>query len=104
MELSNNDVADVVISSVGALVLFELWKAYENNAPTLSELRDAPANDLAMRQKMLDADLGIGVIAIGVGIIFSLKTNDPLILLSIIVVLGGLSWWRHEVLEAHPIY
>ena len=94
------DNSELVVASVTALVVFEMWKAYENNAPTLTELRHGDADDLSLRQRLQDANLSTFTIGFALGAIFSYKTNDPLPLALIIFVLGSLSWWRREILEA----
>lgn len=94
---------ELLVAWIGSVVLFETWKAYENNAPSISMLREAPKNDIEMKQKMLDADLTIGTVAIAVGLFFTIKTEDASMLISIIIVIGALSWWRHEILETDSI-
>ena len=90
---------DLVVASVAALVLFEIWKAYENNAPTISELRASLPGDTSMKQRLIDTDFSIGSIAIAVGILFSIKAKDPSIIYIILALLVSLSWWRYEILE-----
>jgi len=91
---------DLIVASVSALVIFEVWKAYENNAPTLSDLRAATGDDLAIKQRLMDADFTVGSIALAIGVLFTIKAKDPSIIFITIGLLAALSWWRHEILEA----
>jgi len=90
---------DLVIASVSALVIFEVWKAYEVNAPSISDLRAASPGDLAMKQRLIDSDFTIGSVALAIGAIFTVKAKDPSIIVIIAALLAALSWWRYEILE-----
>ena len=46
--------------------------AYQNACPSLKELRDAPANDPATLQQLIDADITVGIPAIIAGIVASI--------------------------------
>jgi len=90
---------DLVVASVSALVLFEIWKAYENNAPTIADLRAAQPGDNAMKQRLLDTDFTVGSIALAVGVVFATKAKDSSLLVIIAALLMALSFWRYEILE-----
>lgn len=90
---------DLVVASVAALVIFEIWKLYEKNAPSISELRAATPGDIHLKQRLIDTDFTIGSMAIAVGILFSVKAKDPIIVYVILALLTALSWWRYEILE-----
>lgn len=94
---------DLVVASVSTIIIFEIWKAYENNAPTIAELRSTAPGDLAMRQRLLDTDFTVGSIALAVGLIFSMKAKDSSILIITAGILISLSWWRYEILEGENI-
>lgn len=44
---------------------------YEDTAPDLVDIRDAPAHDYGMRQKLLDTNILVGSMAILVGTVTS---------------------------------
>lgn len=90
---------DLVVASVSALVVFEIWKAYENNAPTISDLRSAEPGDCTMKQRIMDTDFTVGSIALAVGVVFAMKAKDPSILMITVALLAALSFWRYEILE-----
>ena len=90
---------DLLIATVSSFIIFEIWKAYENNAPTLSDLRSAAPGDLAMKQRLIDSDFSIGSIALAIGVLFTVKAKDPSIIFLTIALLAALSWWRYEILE-----
>jgi len=94
---------DLVVASVSALVLFEIWKAYENNAPSIADLRASDKSDLAMRQRLIDSDFTVGSIAIAVGVVFAIKAKDSSLLVIIAALLAALSFWRYEILEGEKL-
>lgn len=56
--------------AAGAIVglsLVELFKMYKDTAPDLTDIRDAPAHDYGMRQKLMDTNILVGSMAILVG-------------------------------------
>lgn len=90
---------DLLIASVSALIITEIWKAYENNAPSIADVRAADPDDLAMKQRLIDADFTIGSIGLAIGVIFAVKANDHTLIVIIAALLAALSWWRYEILE-----
>lgn len=90
---------DLLIASISALIITEMWKAYENNAPTLADLRAAEPNDIAMKQRLIDTDFTVGSIALAIGVVFAVKAKDHSLIVIIAALLAALSWWRHEILE-----
>ena len=90
---------DLLIASVSAIIITEMWKAYENNAPSIADLRAAQPGDVAMKQRLIDSDFTVGSIALAIGVIFAIKANDHSLIMIIAALLAALSWWRHEILE-----
>ena len=90
---------DLLIATVSSFVIFNVWQIYENNVPSIADLRAAAPGDTQMKQRMIDADMSIGSVALAIGLVFAYKAHDPSIVLIIIALLGALSWWRHEILE-----
>lgn len=91
---------DLAVASVAALVLFKVWETYENNAPSLSDLRAAAPGDTGMRQRLSDSDFTIGAIAISAALLFSHKAKDPSIIFIVIALLIALSWFRYDILNS----
>ncbi len=89
----------LLVASVSALVITEIWKAYENNAPTIAELRSAEPDSMVMKQRIIDSDYSIGSIALAIGVIFAIKANDHSLIVIIAALLAALSWWRYEILK-----
>ncbi len=89
-----------ITTFVIATAAFGIWTAYENNAPTLQEVRAAEPGDIQFRQRLLDADLTVGTMAVVIGGTFVYITRDYTILLLMLATFGILSLWRHSILAA----
>lgn len=87
-------------TAVVGLAVFQLWTAWTNNAPSLAEAREAEPGDASVRQKLIDADLLVGGLAVMVGAVLAVMTRDMTALLLMLVVFGCLSMWHHAVLAA----
>lgn len=98
------DIQPTVATAVIGLAAFELWKAYENTAPSLSECRETDYGDVDkfynVKQRLLDADLSVGTIALVIGVTYAVLTRNMTVLVLMTVMLGVLSLWRHQVLNA----
>ena len=89
-----------IAASVIGLAAFPLWQVYEASAPTLAEVRLAPPGDISMRQRMLDADITVGSLAVIVGAAFAVLTKDFTAMILMLVILGTLSFWRRATANA----
>jgi len=87
-------------AAVVGLAGFQLWQAWNNNAPSLSECRGAHPNDLAVRQRLLDADLTVGTMAVIIGVGMTVLTKDGTALVLMLAVFGMLSLWAHQIMDA----
>lgn len=98
------DIQPTVATAVIGLAAFELWKAYENTAPSLTECREADRGNIDtyfnVKQRLLDADLSVGTIALVIGVTYAVLTRNMTVLVLMTVMLGVLSLWRHQVLNA----
>ena len=98
--------APAAVAVVG-LAGFQLWDAWNKNAPSLADCRAASANrgdagHVAVRQQLLDANLTVGSLALIIGATFAVLTKDLTVLLIMITIFGTLSLWHHSVLDADP--
>lgn len=82
------------------LAAFEIWKVYDKNAPTLTELRAAEPGDIGIRQRQLDADLAVGTLALFLGVAFAYMTKNWAVLILTVAIIGTLSSWRWSILAA----
>lgn len=94
-------------AAIVGLCTFQLWTAWNESAPTLADLRGATndKSDLgntAMRQKLHDAVLTVGSLALVVGIAMGVFTKraDTLILLA--STLAILATWYYSILASEP--
>jgi hypothetical protein len=93
-------VAAAVVGAAG----WQLWSAWNTNAPSLADCRAAAPSDteahLSVKQRLMDADLTVGSLALIIGVSFALLSRDATVLLIMIFIFGTLSLWHHSVLEA----
>lgn len=89
-----------IAAAVVGLTTYELWQAWHNNAPTLAQVREASPNDIAIRQRLLDADITVGSLAILIGVTYGILTKDVTALIVLLCVFGALSFFHHWTLDA----
>ena len=94
-------------AAIVGLCTFQLWTAWNESAPSLADLRAATsdksdADNTAMRQKLHDAVLTVGSLALVVGIAMGVFTRklDTLILLA--STLAILATWYYSILASEP--
>ncbi len=87
-------------ATVVGLASFQLYQAWNQNAPSLAECRSAEPGDITVKQKLVDADLTVGSVAIIVGVALAILTRDPTALILLMVIFGTLSLWSNQVLAA----
>lgn len=91
----------IELTAAAGLVGVALWQladAYQRSAPALGDLRRADANDVDHRQRLLDADLMVGGLALlaGAGASFLSRSWIPFVLIA-----AGFAWisgWHHAVM------
>jgi hypothetical protein len=96
--------APAAVAVVG-LAGFQLWDAWNKNAPTLSECRSVdpagdPAGHIAVKQRWLDANLTVGSLAVIIGTVFWVLAGDFRVLLIMVLIFATLSLWHHSVIDA----
>lgn len=99
---SNGTAAAIV-----GLCTFQLWTAWNESAPTLADLRAASssqstAENVAMRQKLHDATLTVGSLALVVGVSMGVFTRRPDTLILLASTLGVLATWYYSILASEP--
>lgn len=87
-------------TAVVGMAGWQLLQAWNNNAPSLSELRSAAPGDLSVRQRLHDADFMVGGLSVVLGVTFAVISGDSTALLVMLVIFGGVSLWHHSVLNA----
>lgn len=94
-------------AAIVGLATYQLWQAWNGSAPTLADLRSASQtksdhDNIAMRQKLHDAVLTVGSLALIVGVAMGIYTKraDTLILLA--CTLGILATWYYSILASEP--
>jgi hypothetical protein len=71
------------------LALWELARTYEEHAPKLGELRNGDRDSLEFRQRLLDADITVGGLALLVGGTASWLTRSWI---PVVIVALGFAW------------
>jgi hypothetical protein len=66
---------DAAAGIVG-LSFVQLFGMYRDTAPKLTDVRQAPAGDYSTRQMILDADILVGGLAVGIGVVMTLLTHN----------------------------
>lgn len=73
--------------------------AYRDAAPSLKELRDAPANDNDTFQKLIDADITVGIPAVIAGVVASWVMRSWLPIGVVIVACVAVAGYHHSILS-----
>lgn len=87
-------------AAVVGLAAFELWKVWGSSAPSLADVRGAEPGDVGIRQRLMDADITVGSLAIIIGVTLAILMRDATALIIMIVIFGALSFFHHWVLAA----
>jgi len=96
------DEKDLLPASVLALVIFEAWRIYENNAPSLATCRAAsdPTEKSDVTTQLNDADLAVGGMILLTSGVFAYYTKKPVVLVMSGILLVGLSGFRRYVIDS----
>lgn len=92
---------DNVMFGAAALTGFAVWelqKCYVGMAPTLTELRDANGDATEWRQKLLDADMCTGGLALLAGGVASWLSKSYVPLLVVAAAMLWISFYHRTVL------
>ncbi len=95
----NRAVSLTVVSLAG----FQFLNTWNNNAPSLSELRGAPPGDVSMKQRLIDADVMVGGTALILGGALSIMTHDNTPLVIMLTLFGSVALWHHIVLNGEAV-
>lgn len=87
-------------SAIVGMGVFSLYSVWSGAAPSLSEMRDAPAGDVTVKNKMLDASILTGGLAVLVGGLIYVMTNEPAPGILMLVTFSALVFWWNEVQKA----
>lgn len=91
--------AQVAVAVVG-VAGFQLLQAWNTNAPSLTEIRQANPDDVSVRQRLMDASFMVGGLATILGIAFAIMTHDTTALIVMLVIFGSVATWFHSVMNA----
>ena len=99
------DDKKIIVASAAAIVVFELIKAYERQAPSLAICRAASPDVYSIdhqdvKTQLNDADQTMGAIALIVGGVFAYQAKDWSILALAIGGILVLSLARHRILAS----
>ncbi len=86
-----------IAASVLGVAAFELIRTWHDVAPELSELRGSEAGDLSMKQRLLDADILVGGVALVLGTAFAVLTRDITAMIIMLIIFALMSFWYHQV-------
>lgn len=89
-------------AAVVGLAAFELWKVWGNTAPSLADVRGVAPDDDTIRQRLMDADITVGSLAIIIGVTLAILMRDATALIIMMIIFGSLSFFHHWVLNAEP--
>lgn len=94
MAVGNKELA----LTVAGIATWQFLAAYNANAPSLAEVRDAPPNDPTVKRQLLDADLLVGGTALVLGTTVAVMTKDRTALTVLLVMFGSTSLLHHWIL------
>lgn len=90
-------------AAIVGLAAFELWKAWNENAPSLAEVRAARPDDIPTRQRLMDAEITVGGLAVIIGLSYAALTKDLTVLVILLVVLAALTFFHYWTLDADSV-
>lgn len=93
---------EAAIALVG-MAGFQIWNAWNENAPSLQECRKAVPGDDSVRQQMLDAEITVGSLALALGVIFAILTKDITAMIIMLGIFAALAFLHHWILASQSI-
>ena len=91
--------AEILGATAITALLFESVKVYRSACPDLDDLRVAPANDPATLQRLVDADITIGIPVILAGCIASWIMRSWVPLAVVMLAFGTVAGYHHSILS-----
>ena len=92
------DDKSLAAAALTAVVVWEVVRCYTSNAPSLSDLRDS-AYEVQSRQKLLDADMMVGGVALMAGVAASWLSRSWIPFVLVAGVFAYTSGYHHLVLK-----
>jgi hypothetical protein len=86
--------------AVVGLAAIELYKLWGSNAPSLADVRTAEPGCISTRQKLLDAEIQVGSMALIIGTVLAVLTRDMTALIVMLVIFAALSFLHHWIMAA----
>lgn len=96
----SNDGLAIAVAGVAVFTLAELW---QRTAPTLSDLRGHTPGSMDAKQRLVDADVIVGIVALLGGTFIAVVTRDATALILILMTYGALSLYYHMTLAAPAV-
>lgn len=93
---------EAAIALVG-MAGFQIWNAWNENAPSLQECRKARPGDDTVRQQMLDAEITVGSLALVLGVVFAVLTKDITAMIIMLGIFAALAFLHHWILDSPSI-
>lgn len=92
-------------AAIGALGVlgFQLYDMWDKAAPSLEECRQALPGDFVVGQKLRDANVTVGSLALVIGLLIAALSRSITPLLVILIVFGAVSFWHHDVYRGTPV-
>lgn len=94
-------MANELMAGAVALTGFAVWElfdTYTTLAPTMSELRETSCHDTSARQRLMDADVCVGGIAVLAGSAAAWLSRSWVPLALVTAALAWVSWYHHAAL------
>lgn len=99
LSASENGLA-VAVAGVAIFSIAELW---QRTAPSLSDLRGDQSGSLGSKQRLVDADVVVGIVAVLAGTFIAIVTRDATAMVLILITFGALSLYYHATLAAPAV-
>jgi hypothetical protein len=93
---------EAAIALVG-MAGFQIWNAWNTNAPSIQECRKAEPGDASISQRMMDAEITVGSLALVIGVIFAVLTKDITAMIIMLGIFAALAWLHHWILDSKSI-
>ena len=97
---ANDNALAIAVAGVTVFSLAELW---QRTAPSLSDLRGHMPGSIDAKQRLVDADVVVGMVAVLAGAFIAIVTRDVTALILILVTFGALSLYYHATLAAPAV-
>lgn len=100
MLTGSTDGLAIAVAGVAVFSLAELW---QRTAPQLADLRGHTPGSIDAKQRLVDADVVVGIVALLGGTFIAVVTKDVTALILILITYGALSLYYHATLAAPAV-